>query len=148
MHRSLRFIAALAVAGLAATAAAPAQSPAPIEIGAILSYTGLSAPLGQPQVNALKLAETDINAHGGIKGRPVHFDIVDDEAKADVASQLTTQMIGKKVAAIICGTRTDTSQACCRSSPSRRQASGKPRAASSRRSFRRSRAISSKRRPA
>lgn len=115
MIRPLRVFAfAVAALVLAFTAAVPAQAPAPIVIGAILSYTGPSAPLGQPQVNALKLAESDINAHGGIKGRPVHFDIVDDEAKADVASQLATQMIGRHVAALLCGTRVDTSEAAAR----------------------------------
>jgi branched-chain amino acid transport system substrate-binding protein len=86
----------------------------PIRIGAILSYSGPSAPLGQPQVNALKLAETEINAHGGVNGRQIHFEIVDDEAKADVASQLATQQIASGVAAIICGTRVDTTNAVAR----------------------------------
>ena len=115
MIRPLRAFAFAVIAlVLASTAAVPAQGPQPITIAAILSYTGPSAPLGQPQVNALKLAESDINAHGGIKGRPVHFEIVDDEAKADVASQLATQMIGRHVAAILCGTRVDTSEAAAR----------------------------------
>lgn len=86
----------------------------PVRVGAILSYTGLSAPLGQPQVNALKLAEADINAHGGINGRPIRFDIVDDGAKPDVASQLATQMVSSGVAAIICGTRVATTDAAAR----------------------------------
>jgi branched-chain amino acid transport system substrate-binding protein len=120
MNRPLRALVVAVAALLASPSALPAQSPAPIVVGAILSYTGPSAPLGQPQVNALKLAETDINGHGGVKGRPIHFDIVDDEAKADVASQLATQMVGRKVAALICGTRTDTSQAVARVSAAER----------------------------
>lgn len=96
------------------TAPVPSRAADPIRIGAILSYSGPSAPLGQPQVNALKLAETQINAHGGIAGRPVHFEIVDDEAKAEVASQLATQQIASGVAAIICGTRVDTTNAVAR----------------------------------
>ena len=100
---------ALALSALGASAA-----PEPIRIGAILSFSGPSAPLGQPQVNALKLAETTVNAHGGIDGRPIHFEIVDDDAKADVASQLATQQIASGVAAIICGTRVDTTNAVAR----------------------------------
>lgn len=99
----------LALSGFGVTPAAE-----PIQIGAILSYSGPSAPLGQPQVNALKLAETEINAHGGVGGRPIHFVIVDDEAKPDVASQLATQQIASGVAAIICGTRVDTTNAVAR----------------------------------
>jgi branched-chain amino acid transport system substrate-binding protein len=97
-----------------ATVFAAAPTGEPIRVGAILSYTGPSAPLGLPQVNALKLAEEDINAHGGINGRPIHFDIVDDGAKPDVAAQLATQMVGSGVAAIICGTRVATTDAAAR----------------------------------
>src|SRR5271169_4580329 len=79
---------------------ASAQQPQPYRIGAILSYSGPSAPLGLPQVNGLKMAESEINAHGGINGRPIHFEIVDDEAKADVASQLATQQIASGVSII------------------------------------------------
>jgi branched-chain amino acid transport system substrate-binding protein len=106
---------ALALAALLAATALPAQSaPDPIRIGAILSYSGPSAPLGLPQVNALKLAEQTINAKGGVLGRPISFEIVDDEAKADVASQLATQQIASGVVAIICGTRVDTTNAVAR----------------------------------
>lgn len=115
MHRLSRStVVAFLAAAFATTAAAPAQTNEPIRIGAVLSYSGPSAPLGQPQVNALKLAEEDINAHGGINGRKVVFDIVDDEAKPDVAAQLTTQLIGKNVAAILCGTRVATTDAAAR----------------------------------
>jgi branched-chain amino acid transport system substrate-binding protein len=107
------FLAACTVLALGAQAH-PAIAADPIKIGAILSYSGPSAPLGQPQVNALKLAETQINAKGGVNGRPIHFDIVDDEAKADVASQLATQQIANGAVAIICGTRVDTTNAVAR----------------------------------
>jgi branched-chain amino acid transport system substrate-binding protein len=113
MLRFLRIATSLTTLALAAASTASAQSPE-VHVGAILSSTGLSAPLGGPQVKALKLAETDINAHGGVNGRKIVFDIVDDEAKPDVASQLATQMLGKNVAAIICGTRVATSAAAAR----------------------------------
>ena len=109
--RSAALVGCLLLAGNAAAGAAGGPE---IKIAAILSYSGPSAPLGLPQVNALKLAEKEINAHGGIDGRPVHFDIVDDGAKADVAQQLATQMLGSGHVALICGTRTDTSAACAR----------------------------------
>jgi len=106
---------ALVAATLSAAAPqARAATPSPIKIGAVLSYSGLSAPLGQPQVNALKLAEKDINAHGGVDGHPVQFDIVDDGAKADVAAQLAQQQLGSGAVAVMCGTRTDTSIAVSR----------------------------------
>src|SRR6202790_701811 len=89
-------------------------APEPLKLAAILSTSGPSAPLGVPESNAVKLAEREINAHGGVDGRPIHFDIVDDGAKADVAAQLATQMIASGHVAIFCGTRTDTSVAVAR----------------------------------
>jgi branched-chain amino acid transport system substrate-binding protein len=107
--------ASLCAALLAGSSAVPtAAAPEPIKLAAILSTSGPSAPLGVPEMNAVKLAEREINAHGGIDGRPVHFDIVDDGAKADVAAQLAAQMIASGHVAIFCGSRTDTSVAVAR----------------------------------
>jgi branched-chain amino acid transport system substrate-binding protein len=109
-------LAAACVTALAAGAApAPlSAAPEPIKLAAILSTSGPSAPLGVPESNAVKLAEREVNAHGGINGRPVQIDVVDDGAKADVAAQLATQMIASGHVAIFCGTRTDTSAAVTR----------------------------------
>ncbi|HTD35220.1 MAG TPA: ABC transporter substrate-binding protein [Candidatus Elarobacter sp.] len=109
-------LAAACVAALAAGAApAPlSAAPEPIKLAAILSTSGPSAPLGVPESNAVKLAEREVNAHGGINGRPVQIDVVDDGAKADVAAQLATQMIASGHVAIFCGSRTDTSAAVAR----------------------------------
>jgi branched-chain amino acid transport system substrate-binding protein len=115
MHflRPLALAAALAtLTGLPVRAAAPAGSP--IVIGAILSITGNYAPLGEPERNALVIAQKDINAHGGIAGRPVQITILDDEGKADVAQQLATQLTGQHVAAIVGGTLTPTTAAISR----------------------------------
>ncbi|HXP92884.1 MAG TPA: ABC transporter substrate-binding protein [Candidatus Binatia bacterium] len=117
MNRLTRAVAAglsVFVLALCSSSASAQQQPQPYRIGAILSYSGPSAPLGLPQVNGLKMAESEINAHGGINGRPIHFEIVDDEAKADVASQLATQQISSGVSIILCGTRVDTSGAVAR----------------------------------
>ena len=105
-------LTALASSGVAAAPKAPTG--APIVIGAVLSITGNYAPLGEPERNALKIAETDINAHGGIAGRPLQIKILDDEGKPDTAQQLATQLVGEHVAAIIGGTLTPTTQAMTR----------------------------------
>ena len=116
MSRSIAAAAAACMLSLVAGAASVPTSaaPEPIKLAAILSTSGPSAPLGVPESNAVKLAEREINAHGGINGRPIQFDIVDDGAKADVAAQLATQMIASGHVAIFCGTRTDTSAAVAR----------------------------------
>jgi branched-chain amino acid transport system substrate-binding protein len=103
-------IAALSIGGSVAVAA-PAE---PVVVGVVISTSGPSAPLGVPQKNAFAIVEKDVNEHGGIGGRPLHFEIVDDEAKPDVAAQLAQQLIGKGAVAIICGTRTATSAAATR----------------------------------
>jgi branched-chain amino acid transport system substrate-binding protein len=103
-------IAAFTLAGSMGASAAPE----PIVVGVVISTSGPSAPLGVPQKNAFAIVEKDVNAHGGIGGRPLHFEIVDDEAKPDVAAQLAQQLIGKGAVAIICGTRTATSAAATR----------------------------------
>jgi branched-chain amino acid transport system substrate-binding protein len=94
--------------------AATATSGPPIEIGAILSITGPYAPLGEPEQNAINLAVADVNASGGIKGRPLHVTILDDESKADTAQQLATQLAGQHVAAIIGGSISPPSVAIAR----------------------------------
>ncbi|HXP91827.1 MAG TPA: ABC transporter substrate-binding protein [Candidatus Binatia bacterium] len=96
------------------TASVRAQSSAPIAIGAVISYTGLSAPLGLPEKRAFELAEKVINSKGGVLGRPIHIEIQDDEAKPDVAAQIATSMIGKGVVALLCGTRVATTEAVAR----------------------------------
>lgn len=106
----LALIATLSLAGSTLASAAPD----PIVVGVVISTSGPSAPLGVPQKNALALVESDVNAHGGIGGRPLHFEIVDDGAQPDVAAQLAQQLIGKGAVAIICGTRTATSAAATR----------------------------------
>ena len=110
--RGLATLIALSLCASSAAGAAP--SGPPVVVGAILSTSGLYAPLGEPERNALKLAEADINAQGGINGRPLQISIVDDEGKGDTAAQLATSLIGQNVAAIIGGSLTPTSAAIAR----------------------------------
>jgi branched-chain amino acid transport system substrate-binding protein len=114
MRLRLSSIAALIAAVSLVPGPAASAAPEPIMIGVVISTSGPSAPLGVPQKNALALVEHDVNAHGGIAGRPLHFEVVDDEAKPDVAAQLAQQLIGRGAVAIICGTRTATSAAATR----------------------------------
>jgi branched-chain amino acid transport system substrate-binding protein len=104
-----------ALFGLVAGASgAAAPSGTPVRIGAILSITGPYAPLGEPERNAIGIAVADVNGTGGINGRPLQVQILDDESKADVAQQLATQLVGQKVAAIIGASLSPTSEAVAR----------------------------------
>ena len=107
-------LAAAAIAVLSLPGGFASAAGAPIVVGVVISTSGPSAPLGVPEKNGFLLVERNVNAKGGINGRPLHFEIVDDEARPDVAAQLAQQLIGKGAVAIVCGTRTATSAAVTR----------------------------------
>jgi branched-chain amino acid transport system substrate-binding protein len=57
---------------------APGRSTAPLVIGASLSLTGDFSADGQAFKNGYQLWASDVNAHGGILGRPVKLTILND----------------------------------------------------------------------
>jgi branched-chain amino acid transport system substrate-binding protein len=79
-------------------AASRAQSPAPLEIYAVLSTTGKSAFFGSAEARALGVIEKDVNAHGGVNGHPLHFVVLDDQTTTQTAVQLVNDLIAKNVA--------------------------------------------------
>lgn len=79
-----------AISGCAKHIDAAQSNTKPIRIGAILSLSGTYAALGEPERNALRLLESQVNAKGGVNGRPIEIIIEDDgtdEAKAVAAAQ-------------------------------------------------------------
>jgi len=56
------------------------------KIGAIYSKTGPNSPLGEPEWNATKLLEEQINAAGGINGIPLKVILADDESTQEKAT--------------------------------------------------------------
>jgi branched-chain amino acid transport system substrate-binding protein len=99
----LRLLSALVLAGLAVvgTPALAADAPTPFVIPGVLPLTGPVAFLGTTIVSTLRLVEAKVNAEGGINGRPVHFDIRDDQSSPQVAVQMTQQILADKPSAII-----------------------------------------------
>ena len=78
--------------GCADKAPAPSAS-TPIVIGVSLGLTGENDTFAAPLRDAVRVAEGQINAGGGLLGRPVHFDVRDDQSDettivGDVANQL------------------------------------------------------------
>ena len=95
-------IGATALVGLSALGVQAQTSGEPVKIGAIVSVTGAGAGLGGPERNGLLLAEKDINAKGGIKGRPIKFIIEDDASNPDTALSKANDLIfGQKVQALL-----------------------------------------------
>lgn len=70
-------------------------------IDTILPLTGASAYSGAVHADALRAYETFANAHGGIRGRPLHFDVHDDQSNPLVTVQLTNQLLAKNAAVIV-----------------------------------------------
>lgn len=76
---------AIIVFGAAATLTAPwalAQQRAPIKLGAMIPITGGGATVGESAQIAVELAVRNINAAGGIAGRPVQLVVADYQTDA------------------------------------------------------------------
>jgi ABC-type branched-subunit amino acid transport system substrate-binding protein len=79
-----------------------ASAPEPIVIGASLGLTNGLAGTSGPLRDALRAAEGQINAAGGLLGRPVVFDIVDDASDEDaIVARVAQDFVAKKVVAVI-----------------------------------------------
>jgi len=90
-------LAALLVASMSPASAAPE----PVHIDVIVSQTGTAAFLGQGETQALKILQGVVNAQGGIKGRPVQFDVGDDQSNPAMAVQLMQGVVAHKAPAMI-----------------------------------------------
>lgn len=74
----------------------------PVKIGAIFGVTGGAAPLGEPEKRAAEMIEEQINAAGGVLGRPLDIIIKDDKSETNEAVLACTDLIEtEKVVAIV-----------------------------------------------
>jgi branched-chain amino acid transport system substrate-binding protein len=74
----------------------------PIRIGSPLLLSGRGAFVGGAEKDTLEMLTSELNAAGGINGRPVEFVFYDTEGKPDMAVRMVTRLIQKdKVDAII-----------------------------------------------
>ncbi|HZC54768.1 MAG TPA: ABC transporter substrate-binding protein, partial [Xanthobacteraceae bacterium] len=65
----------------------------PYKVGSEQPLSGAGAAGGRTAIVGLQMAADRINASGGINGRPVELDIVDDESSPAVARQKTSKMV-------------------------------------------------------
>jgi branched-chain amino acid transport system substrate-binding protein len=84
-------LAVAAVAGLASNAAA--QSGEPIKIGFSMAMTGGLAPNGKSALLAHKIWEEDVNAKGGLLGRPVKLVYYDDQSNPSTVPGIYTKLL-------------------------------------------------------
>jgi branched-chain amino acid transport system substrate-binding protein len=82
--------------------AGPARSQVqPYQIDVIISLSGPGAFLGKNQSASLGVVEASVNKSGGVAGRPIHFNIQDDESNPQVAVQLLNGTIARHVPIVI-----------------------------------------------
>jgi branched-chain amino acid transport system substrate-binding protein len=67
-----------------------------IKIGVSGPFTGGSAPMGVSMRDGVKLAVAEINAAGGVLGRPIELVERDDEAKNERGVQITQELLNKE----------------------------------------------------
>jgi branched-chain amino acid transport system substrate-binding protein len=84
-------VALLVPLGIVKAPAAAADPPFVIPV--IGSMTGSGAFIGKEIEDTLHRLETVVNKQGGIKGRPVHFEMYDDQSTPQVSVQLLSQIM-------------------------------------------------------
>lgn len=82
-------------------AAGPARAAEPYAIDVILPMTGPAAFNGKLQEQGLRAYETLVNKAGGIHGRPVRFDIHDDQSDPVVDVQIVNSLIANRPVVIL-----------------------------------------------
>ncbi|TFY98505.1 ABC transporter substrate-binding protein [Ramlibacter rhizophilus] len=106
--RSFRFdpsrralVAALALAGLAATGGAHAADP--IKFGLVTALSGQSALAGEAITRGMQIAIDEINAKGGVLGRPIELVRRDDEANPAKGVTAARELIYREKVAVVFG---------------------------------------------
>ena len=87
------FFATAALAALTVPAGAQAPSGEPIKIGFSMSLTGPLSPNGKSALLGMKIWEEEINAKGGLLGRPVKLVYYDDQSNPSTVPGIYTKLI-------------------------------------------------------
>jgi branched-chain amino acid transport system substrate-binding protein len=93
LQRVARCIAAAAIVMAATVGLALAQSGNPIKIGFSMSLTGPLAANGKMSLVAMKIWEEDVNAKGGLLGRPVKLIYYDDQSSPAQVPGIYTKLL-------------------------------------------------------
>lgn len=101
----MRVAGALLAGALVLSATSGARQPAaaaePFVIPVVMPLTGGGAFLGTSENQSLQIIEKLVNKQGGIKGRPIHFAVQDDQSNPQVAVQLTNGILAQKPPVIL-----------------------------------------------
>jgi branched-chain amino acid transport system substrate-binding protein len=102
----IKLACSAAAAALLLAAPADAQAPAkdPIKIGFGMSLTGPLAANGKSSLLAMQIWEDDVNAKGGLNGRPVKLVFYDDQSNPSTVPGIYTKLLDiDKVDLIVSG---------------------------------------------
>lgn len=85
-----------------ATGGKPQAGSEPIKVGAVFSMTGANSPLGVPEKQAVELLVKEINAGGGVVGRPLEVIFEDDKSDNTAAATAIKKLVTTdKVVAVL-----------------------------------------------
>ncbi|PTX91783.1 ABC transporter substrate-binding protein [Opitutus sp. ER46] len=90
-----RLVRALVLGALALFATAASRAAEPIRIGHIASLTGKEAAFGNATRKGILLAVEEINAAGGVLGRPIEYLVEDIQSKPGEAATATKKLISR-----------------------------------------------------
>ncbi|SDB57016.1 branched-chain amino acid transport system substrate-binding protein [Desulfonatronum thiosulfatophilum] len=90
----IRYLLAVITMTILCTSA-PVSAAQPIKIGAIVSATGPASFLGEPERNTLIMLQDQINARGGLLGRPLEVIIYDDETEVNKAVGAANRLLSR-----------------------------------------------------
>ncbi|WP_047197304.1 ABC transporter substrate-binding protein [Caldimonas brevitalea] len=89
-------LATAAALGFTLAASTNAFAAEPIKVAVTAPLTGGSAPMGVSLRDGIKLAAAEINARGGVLGRPLLLVERDDEGKNERGAQVVQELINKE----------------------------------------------------
>ncbi|MFK7994388.1 MAG: ABC transporter substrate-binding protein [Granulosicoccus sp.] len=100
--KNLTVVAALSV-GLLTGVSAAANAADPIVIGEINHYKRMAA-FAEPYKNGIELGLEEINAAGGVIGRPLEFIYRDDQGKPGEAIKIAEELVSRENVTMLTGT--------------------------------------------
>ena len=98
----------------APTTTEPAAEETPIRIGILYSATGPAGVFGPPVENIAHLIEADLNAAGGILGRPVETVMADDGTDPEVGRAGMERLLDEEEVDVVIGTHSSATRAAAK----------------------------------
>ena len=81
--------------------ALPSMAQEPIKIGMITDKVGVAKAYAEPVAAGVTFAVKELNAKGGVLGRPIELLVEDDQAKPDVSATVARKLVDEGVAFIL-----------------------------------------------